>query len=71
MGKICLKYPTPPCFALSLYKNDQGFKEKYFTEVPDHYFTGDAGYKDKDGYIHIMARVDDVINTAGHRLSTG
>ena len=50
---------------------DQAFIEKYLTTFPGYYETGDAGYKDADGYLYIMARTDDVINVAGHRLSTG
>jgi len=56
---------------LSLWGNDQVFIEKYLTETPGYYTTGDAGVKDSQGYVHIMTRVDDVINTAGHRISTG
>jgi propionyl-CoA synthetase len=78
LGKICMKFPTPPSFALTLWNKDDQFIEKYFTDFKGHYLTGDAGYKDKDGYIHMyinifinsMTRLDDIINTAGHRLST-
>ena len=56
---------------LSLWKRDDAFAEKYFSKFPGYYDTGDAGYYDSDGYFHIMSRVDDIINTAGHRLSTG
>jgi len=61
----------PPSFMLTLWGNDQAFIEKYLTETPGYYTTGDAGMIDEHGYLHIMTRVDDVINTAGHRLSTG
>lgn len=61
----------PPSFMLTLWGNDQAFIEKYLTETPGYYTTGDAGLIDENGYLHIMTRVDDVINTAGHRLSTG
>lgn len=61
----------PPSFMLTLWGNDQAFIEKYLTETPGYYTTGDAGMIDENGYLHIMTRVDDVINTAGHRLSTG
>ena len=71
MGKICISLPTPPCFMTTLFKNDNGFIEKYFSNPKNYYSSGDAGYEDEDGYIHIMSRIDDVINTAGHRLSTG
>lgn len=60
----------PPGFMLSLWNNDEYFKEKYLTEFPGYYQTGDAGYFDKDGYLNIMTRTDDVIQVAGHRLST-
>ena len=55
----------------TLWGNDQAFIEKYFLETPGFYTTGDAGVIDDRGYISIMTRVDDVINTAGHRISTG
>ena len=55
----------------SLWGNDQAFIDKYLIETPGYYTTGDAGIKDDKGYVHIMTRVDDVINTAGHRISTG
>ncbi len=54
-----------------MWQNDQKFKESYLDQYPGYYFSGDGGYFDKDGYIYIMGRVDDVINVAGHRLSTG
>lgn len=66
-----MKEPTPPSFMLSLWKRDEAFIEKYFKQFPGYYETGDSGYFDEDGYFYIMSRVDDVINTAGHRLSTG
>lgn len=71
LGKVVIKLPMPPAFMLSLWGNDQVFIEKYLTETPGYYTTGDAGVKDSQGYVHIMTRVDDVINTAGHRISTG
>jgi len=71
MGKVAIKLPMPPSFMLTLWGNDQAFIEKYLTETPGYYTTGDAGMIDLHGYLHIMTRVDDVINTAGHRLSTG
>jgi propionyl-CoA synthetase len=55
---------------LTLYNNDQAFVQKYLTETPGYYTTGDAGYFDEDGYLNVMTRLDDIINTAGHRLST-
>lgn len=55
----------------TLFGNDQAFIDKYLTETPGYYTTGDAGVIDERGYVSIMTRVDDVINTAGHRISTG
>src|SRR5207253_1321627 len=52
-------------------KTDAGYETSYLTKHPGHYLTGDAGFKDADGYVYIMSRVDDIINVAGHRLSTG
>jgi len=71
LGKVVIKLPMPPAFMLTLYGNDQAFIDKYLTETPGYYTSGDAGIKDSNGYVHIMTRVDDVINTAGHRISTG
>lgn len=59
----------PPSFMLTIYQNDRAYEEKYLAQCPGYYLTGDSGYFDKQGYINIMARTDDVINTAGHRLS--
>jgi len=56
---------------LTLWGNDQAFIDKYLADTPGYYTTGDAGVMDTHGYLHIMTRVDDVINTAGHRISTG
>ena len=56
---------------LSLWNRDELFKEKYFSTFEGYYNTGDSGYYDEDGYFYVMSRVDDIINTAGHRLSTG
>ncbi len=71
LGKVVIKMPMPPSFMLTLWGNDEAFIEKYLTDTPGFYTTGDAGYLDENGYLYIMTRVDDVINTAGHRLSTG
>jgi propionyl-CoA synthetase len=60
----------PPSFMSTLYNNDKAFLEKYMAETPGYYTTGDAGYFDKEGYLNVMTRLDDIINTAGHRLST-
>jgi propionyl-CoA synthetase len=71
MGSIVVKLPLPPGCLPTLWHQDERFKESYLTEFPGYYKTADAGYKDEDGYIFIMGRTDDIINVAGHRLSTG
>jgi len=71
IGAIVLKLPLPPGCLPTLWQNDAGFETSYMARYPGHYLTGDAGYKDADGYVYIMSRVDDIINVAGHRLSTG
>jgi propionyl-CoA synthetase len=71
MGDIVIKQPLPPSCLPTLWNNEQRFVEAYLTAHPGYYLTGDAGYKDEDGYLWIMSRTDDVINVAGHRLSTG
>ena len=71
LGAIGVKLPLPPSCLPSIWGADDAFVEKYLTTFPGYYETGDAGYKDEDGYLYIMARTDDVINVAGHRLSTG
>jgi len=70
-GKIMVKLPCPPGHMDGLWGNDQAYVEKYLSSPEGYYLTGDAGFIDKDGYIFIMNRIDDVINTAGHRISTG
>jgi len=70
-GVIAVKLPIPPGTFPTLWHNDRGYTETYMDPFPGYYFTGDGGKKDDDGYIHIMGRVDDIINVAGHRLSTG
>jgi len=70
-GVIGIKLPLPPGCLPTLWQKDEGFVASYLTEFPGYYATGDGGYKDADGYLYIMGRVDDVINVAGHRLSTG
>jgi propionyl-CoA synthetase len=71
IGKIVIKLPLPPgCFP-TLWNNDEGFVKSYLSQYPGYYLTGDAGYRDEDGYFYVMSRVDDIINVAGHRLSTG
>src|SRR5574341_2204095 len=71
IGSIAIKLPLPPGCLPTLWNNDAGYEKSYLTKHPGHYLTGDAGYKDDDGYLYIMSRVDDIINVAGHRLSTG
>ncbi len=71
LGNIVVKLPLPPGCLPSLYQNDDRFVDAYLDEFPGHYKTSDAGYVDEDGYLFIMARTDDIINVAGHRLSTG
>ena len=70
-GAIAVKLPLPPASLLTLWKNDEGFLNAYMRKFPGYYETGDAGHFDEDGYLYIMSRTDDVINVAGHRLSTG
>ena len=71
LGSIAVRLPMPPACLPTVWGADAAFVEKYLTTFPGYYETGDAGYKDADGYLYIMARTDDVINVAGHRLSTG
>ncbi len=71
IGSIAVKLPMPPGSLPTLWNNDAGYERSYLTRHPGFYLTGDAGYKDEDDYIYIMSRVDDIINVAGHRLSTG
>ncbi len=71
LGAIAIRLPLPPGTLPSLWNADQRFRSAYLTTFPGYYETGDAGYIDEDGYLYIMARTDDVINVAGHRLSTG
>jgi propionyl-CoA synthetase len=70
-GHLALKLPLPPGCLKTLWQNDAGFEAKYLARFPGFYETADAGHVDADGYLWIMARTDDVINVAGHRLSTG
>jgi propionyl-CoA synthetase len=71
MGSIVVKLPLPPSCLPTLWQNDARMRESYLDEFPGYYKTADAGYKDNDGYLYIMGRTDDIINVAGHRLSTG
>ena len=71
LGAISIKLPLPPGSLPTLWNADERYIESYLTSFPGYYETGDAGYQDNDGYLYIMSRTDDVINVAGHRLSTG
>jgi propionyl-CoA synthetase len=71
MGAICVKLPLPPSGFSTLWNAADRYVKSYMEHFPGYYETGDAGYMDEDGYIYVMARTDDVINVAGHRLSTG
>ncbi|RMF03463.1 MAG: propionyl-CoA synthetase, partial [Alphaproteobacteria bacterium] len=70
-GAISIKLPLPPGCLPTLWNDDERFIESYLSEYPGYYKTADAGFMDEDGYISIMSRTDDIINVAGHRLSTG
>jgi propionyl-CoA synthetase len=70
-GALSIRLPMPPSCLPTLWRNDLRFIESYLTEYPGYYKTADAGYIDEDGYVFVMARTDDIINVAGHRLSTG
>ncbi len=71
VGNVVIRLPLPPGCLPTLWNNDDGFVKSYLTRFPGHYSTSDAGFIDPDGYIFIMGRTDDIINVAGHRLSTG
>ena len=71
MGSIVIKLPMPPGCLPTLWEQDERCREAYLSEFPGYYKTSDAGYKDEDGYVFVMGRTDDIINVAGHRLSTG
>ncbi|MEP0323602.1 MULTISPECIES: propionyl-CoA synthetase [Alphaproteobacteria] len=71
LGNIVIKLPLPPGCLPTLWRNDDRFQTSYLVEFPGYYQTSDAGYIDADGYLFIMGRTDDIINVAGHRLSTG
>jgi propionyl-CoA synthetase len=71
IGNIAIKLPLPPGTLPTMWHNDDGYKKYYLDPYPGYYLTGDAGYRDDDGYLWIMSRIDDIINVAGHRLSTG
>ncbi|MBF4984504.1 AMP-binding protein [Nonlabens mediterrranea] len=69
-GYIAIKLPLPPGTLMNIWGDTERFKKGYFERFPDFYFSGDGGYKDSDGYVFVTGRVDDIINVAGHRLST-
>ena len=71
LGNIVVKLPLPPSCLPTLWNAETRFREAYLEEFPGYYKTADAGYIDEDGYLFIMSRTDDIINVAGHRLSTG
>ena len=71
IGALCVKLPMPPGFAPTLWNADDRFVKSYLADYPGYYLTADAGFIDQDGYVFVMARTDDIINVAGHRLSTG
>ncbi|HTZ79244.1 MAG TPA: propionyl-CoA synthetase [Stellaceae bacterium] len=71
IGALVMKLPLPPGALPTLWNADERFKQSYLDEYPGYYQTADAGYIDEDGYVFVMTRTDDIINTAGHRLSTG
>lgn len=71
MGSIVIKLPLPPGCLPTLWQQDERFAESYLAEFPGYYKTSDAGFVDEDGYVFVMGRTDDIINVAGHRLSTG
>jgi propionyl-CoA synthetase len=71
IGNIVVKLPMPPGCLPTLWQNDERYRASYLEEFPGYYKTGDAGMIDEDGYLFVMARTDDIINVAGHRLSTG
>src|SRR5579883_2299015 len=71
IGALAVKLPLPPGALPTLWQADDRFKQSYLAEFPGYYQTADAGYIDEDGYVFVMTRTDDIINVAGHRLSTG
>ncbi|MFB2649721.1 propionyl-CoA synthetase [Shewanella mangrovisoli] len=70
-GNVVIKLPLPPGTLTTLWQNNKRYQDSYLSMYPGYYLTGDAGYMDEDGYLYIMSRIDDIINVAGHRLSTG
>jgi propionyl-CoA synthetase len=70
-GAVCIRMPLPPGTLPTLWGDDARYESSYLSEHPGHYLTGDGGFLDEDGYLFVMGRIDDVINVAGHRFSTG
>jgi propionyl-CoA synthetase len=70
-GAICLRLPLPPGTVTTLWRDDERFVSSYLSAFEGYYLSGDGGYVDEDGYVFVMGRTDDVINVAGHRMSTG
>ena len=70
-GYIAIKRPLPPSCLPTIWNNQARFESGYLNQFPGYYVSGDGGFKDDDGYVFVMGRIDDVINVAGHRLSTG
>ncbi len=71
IGNLVIKLPLAPGSLTTMWNNEAGYVENYLSRYPGYYLTGDAGFIDEDGYVSIMSRIDDIINVAGHRLSTG
>jgi acyl-coenzyme A synthetase/AMP-(fatty) acid ligase len=69
-GAVAIRLPLAPGALPSLWENDENFRQSYLSQFPGYYASGDGGYKDEDGYVYITGRMDDIINVAGHRLST-
>jgi acyl-coenzyme A synthetase/AMP-(fatty) acid ligase len=69
-GAVAIRLPLAPGALPSLWENDENFRQSYLAQFPGYYTSGDGGYKDEDGYVYITGRMDDIINVAGHRLST-
>lgn len=70
-GSVCIKLPLPPGTLTGVWRDEARLQQSYLSAFPGYYLTGDGGYIDEDGYVYVMGRSDDVINVAGHRLSTG
>jgi propionyl-CoA synthetase len=71
IGNLVIRLPLPPGTLPTLYRDEAGYRRHYLERYPGYYLTGDAAYRDADGYFWVMGRIDDIINVAGHRLSTG